>query len=182
MEDLSLHVLDVAENSIRAGAGTIEIIITEDSTTDTMTLEINDDGRGMDPAALAAVRSPFFTTRTTRKVGLGLAFLDEAARAAGGDVDIRSAPGEGTRVRATFRMSHIDRKPLGNMAETVIALIAGHGDIDFSYRHARDGRSCAIDTREMRKKLEGVPVDAPEALAFIRDYLDQEEKNLSQQA
>ena len=182
MEDLSLHVLDIAENSINAGARNIEIIITEDSLTDTMTLEINDDGKGMGPSELASARSPFYSTRTTRRIGMGLALLDEAAQSSGGSLDIHSAPLRGTRVRATFRLGHIDRKPLGNMAETVAALIAGHNDIDVTYRHRKDGRSVSMDTREIRGKLEGSPVDAPDVLAFIRRYLDQEEKSLTQHA
>lgn len=180
MEDLSLHVLDIAENSINAGAKTIGITIKEDTHTDMVTLEIKDDGRGMDEVTLAKARSPFYTTRTTRKIGLGLAFLEEAARAAGGTMDIESAPGRGTSVRATFRMSHIDRKPLGSMAETIVALIAGHGDIDFTYRHLKDGQAVSVDIREIREKLGGAPVDSPEVLSFLRKYLDQEEKILSQ--
>src|SRR5512142_3272074 len=119
MEDLSLHILDIAENAINAGATAITIDIEENSAEDTLTIEITDNGCGMDADTLKHALDPFYTTRTTRRVGLGLPMLQEAATAANGFVDLRSVPGFGTAVRATFQSSHIDRKPLGDIAETI---------------------------------------------------------------
>jgi anti-sigma regulatory factor (Ser/Thr protein kinase) len=178
MDDLSLHVLDVAENSVAAGATRLEIVIIEDTAGDTMTLRIADDGRGMDAQAAERATDPFFTTRTTRRVGLGLPLLEEAARATGGSLHLESGPGRGTAVEATFRLGHIDRKPLGNMAETIIALIVRNEALDVSYRHERDGRAISFDTSEIRARLAGESLNRPETLRFIREYVTQEEKSL----
>jgi len=123
MEDLSLHILDIVENSIMASAGRVEISIELDTAADLLTLEISDDGRGMDEQTLKKALDPFFTTRTTRRVGLGLALLAQAARESGGEMDVSSRPNEGTRVRATFRLSHPDCKPMGDIAETIQTLV-----------------------------------------------------------
>ena len=178
MEDLSLHILDIAENSRNAGARTIEIRIREDRLQDVLTIDITDDGEGMDAATVAQVADPFYTTRTTRRVGLGLPMLAEASRAAGGTMDVRSTPGKGTIVSATFRLGHIDRKPLGNMAETITTLIAGWPDVDLTYRHDRDGGSVSFNTAEVRLRLGEEPLNSVEILNFILRYLAQEEDSL----
>ena len=139
MEDLSLHILDVAENAITAGAENISIVVQDDVARDLLTIEITDDGKGMGEDALEKASDPFYTTRTTRKVGLGLALLKEAAAMANGQVDIRSAPNRGTTVRATFQLSHIDRKPLGKMADTITALLATRRHQHFLSARARRG-------------------------------------------
>jgi anti-sigma regulatory factor (Ser/Thr protein kinase) len=180
MEDLSLHVLDIAENSINAGATNIEIIIDEDSKQDVLKLEIEDNGSGMDGKSVEKVMDPFYTTRTTRRVGLGLPFLDEAARAANGRLEIDSHVGVGTKVIATFKLSHIDRKPIGNMADTIATLIAGRPDVDISYRHGRDGREISLSTKEIRRRVGEVSLNSGEVLSFVRQYLEQEENSLEQ--
>jgi len=182
MEDLSLHILDIAENSINAGASTIGIFIREDSARNVLTVEITDDGKGMDPSAVKSATDPFYTSRTTRRVGLGLPLLAEAARAAHGHMDIQSTPGMGTRIAATFELDHIDRKPIGNMAETITTLLAGQPEIDVTYRHERDGVSVSFSTREIRQRLGSLPVNSAQVLNFIKDYLDQEENSLSHHA
>ncbi len=179
MDDLSLHILDVAENSLAAGATSISIVIVEDSAGDTLTLEIADNGRGMGAQEAGRAVDPFYTTRTTRRVGLGLPLLDAAARAANGRLEVRSAPGEGTVVVATFQLSHIDRKPLGNLAETVAGLIAGRPELDLLYRHDRDGRSVLFTTADFRRRLNGEPINSSGVLRFIRDFVTQEETGLS---
>jgi len=138
MEDLSLHILDVAENGITAGAGLVRITIEEDTEQDRLTLVIEDNGRGMEPDFLAKVLDPFVTTRTTRKVGMGLSLLQQAAAEADGDLKVESSPGRGTSVKVAMRHSHIDRKPLGDMAATMITLIEGNPDVDFFYIHKKD--------------------------------------------
>jgi hypothetical protein len=171
MEDLSLHILDVAENSIAAGARHIDITVQEDASQDMLTLEIADDGKGMDPETVKRATDPFYTTRTTRKVGLGLALLEEAARAAEGGLDIHSRVGEGTRVRATFKLSHIDIKPMGNMAETLTALVASSSQADIRYVHKWNGHSFTFDTKEIRDTLGTSDMSSARVLAFMRDYL-----------
>jgi len=176
MEDLSLHILDIVENSLNAGAQHVGITIREDQREDLLTIEIEDDGRGMEEDKAQRATDPFFTTRTTRRVGLGLPLLLQAARAANGKLDVDATPGEGMTIKATFQLSHLDCKPLGNMAETITTLIAGRPGVDFAYRHERDGLSVSFNTLELRSQLGGLPLNTPEALAFIREYLTQEEQ------
>ena len=131
MPEISLNVLDVAENSTRAKASLVEISVAADTKADTLVIKIKDDGCGMTAEQLAHVEDPFFTTRTTRKVGLGVPFFKMAALAAGGDFSIESKPGAGTCVTAVFGLSHIDRMPLGDMTSTIHTLIIFHKDMDF---------------------------------------------------
>ncbi len=169
MEDLSLHILDVVENGTAAGATLIEIGLREDRRADWLELRIKDNGRGMEPQMLAGVRDPFVTTRTTRRVGMGIPLLDQATREAEGTFEIHSQPGHGTEVIAGFRLGHIDRKPLGDIAETLISLILGHPDVDFVFSAAWDDRTIEIDTRELKRELEDVPLSHPSVLGWIRE-------------
>ena len=148
MEDLSLHILDIAENSISASAKRIEIRIDEDEGKDLLTIEIKDDGKGMDEQTLQKVLDPFFTTRTTRRVGLGLSLLAQAARETDGNLELDSRNGEGTTVRAAFRFSHPDRKPMGDIDETIRTLVVGYPGIDFLYEHRKNNSIYRFDTRE----------------------------------
>jgi signal transduction histidine kinase len=152
MEDLSLHILDIAENSITASAKMIGIRIIEDHAGDLLTIEIEDDGKGMDEQSLQKAIDPFFTTRTTRKVGLGLSLLAQATRESDGKIELSSEPGKGTTVKAVFRLSHLDRKPIGDINETIRTLVAGHPEIDFIYEHQKDNSTYRFDTRETCKK------------------------------
>jgi len=171
MEDLSLHILDVAENGIGAGADLIEISVEEDLKRDRLTIVIRDNGRGMEKEFLERVLDPFVTTRTTRKVGLGLSLLQQSAEEAGGRLTIDSTPGEGTTVKAFMSHSHIDRKPMGDMADTVVTLIEGNPNIDFIYAHRKDGKEYGLDTREIRSELEEIPLNNPEVIRLIRGDL-----------
>jgi hypothetical protein len=168
MQDLSLHILDVAENGITAGATLIRIMVEEDPAADSLTITIEDNGRGMAPELLAKVLDPFVTTRTTRKVGLGLSLFQQSARMAGGDLSIYSAPGAGTKVSVSMKHGHIDRRPMGNMAETLITLIEGNPNVDFVYIHRKAGKKFRFDTRELRVELEELPVNQPEVVALIQ--------------
>jgi hypothetical protein len=170
VEDISLHILDIAENSIRAGANKIEIIIARDGGQDLFHLEVNDDGSGMDAATLAKIRDPFFTTKH-KKTGLGIPLLSQAAEQTGGQLTIESSPGKGTRISATFRWSHVDRPPIGSMAETLLALIAGHPDRDYIYEEREGQSSFRFDTREIKADLSGVPIQEPSVLHAIREML-----------
>jgi len=133
MEDISLHILDIAENSIRANARNVDIMITEDKKNDLLTLTIEDDGEGMDNKTKAYVVNPFFTTKKGKNVGLGLAFLSHSAEEAGGDMKVESEPGKGTKITATFKLGHIDRKPFGNLNETVKCLKITHPEINITF-------------------------------------------------
>jgi anti-sigma regulatory factor (Ser/Thr protein kinase) len=170
VEDISLHVLDIAENSIRADARTITIAVTRDADRDLLRVEVIDDGKGMDAAALARVRDPFFSTKH-KKTGLGIPLLAQAAEQAGGRVTIDSAPGRGTKVAATFQWKHLDRPPVGSMAETILALIAGHPDREYRYEEQDGDRTFRFDTRELKAELDGVPISQPDVLGAIRDLL-----------
>lgn len=171
MEDLSLHILDIAENSIRAKAKIIKIEIEEYKERDILLLTIKDDGSGMTEEQKKMALNPFYTTKTTRRFGLGLSLLSEAARTAGGKMSLRSFPGKGTEVKARFQLSHIDRQPTGDMSQTLVALIAGHPEIDFLYSHRVNGELFTLDTREVKEKLGDVPIQSPEIVSFIRNYI-----------
>ena len=168
MRDLSLHILDIAENSIEARARRIDIRIEENRLRDRLTLEIADDGQGMDKELLDRALDPFVTTKKTRRIGLGLPMLAQAAKAAGGKLSLTSRPGRQTRVRATFRLGHIDLKPFGDIAQTLAVLIAGHPEIDIRYAHKTDGRIFRFDTRDLRAQLGGLSLATPHAIALIR--------------
>lgn len=180
MQELSMNVLDIAENSVRAGAQNIDISIVQSTAQDRQTLSIADDGKGMDADMVARVTDPFTTTRTTRKVGLGLPFLKMAARQTGGELAIQSQVGRGTTVTATFGLSHIDLMPLGDMGSTMATLVQASPDIDFTYRFERDGRAFDFSTQEARQILDGVPLNQPEVVLFIRGHVDEGMKEILQ--
>ena len=179
MEDLSLHILDIAENCLRAQATLVEILINEDTERSRMEIIIKDNGRGMDPETLKKAKDPFFTTRKTRRFGLGFSLFEESAKMTEGEFEIRSEPGKGTEVTAAFNTNHIDMKPLKNMAETIVTLIQGYPDADFFYRHAKDGKEIVLDTVELKKELEGIPLQTPEVIAGIKKSLTREEESLA---
>ncbi|MDH4027716.1 MAG: ATP-binding protein [Nitrospirota bacterium] len=169
MEDISLHILDIAENCITAQAGRVEIKIAEDTRANLLTVEVNDNGRGMDRELLEHACDPFYTTRTTRRVGLGIPLLAQSARESSGDISVRSEQGKGTWIKATFQYDHIDRRPLGDICQTLIILIMSNPDIDFLYEHRRNDDTYTLDTAELKKELEGVPVNSPEVINFIKN-------------
>lgn len=171
MLELSLNVLDIAQNSISAGAKLIEIEIDEDTAAGLLTIRISDDGCGMTPETLKSVADPFYTTRTTRKVGMGVPLFRMAAEMTGGSFEIRSEPGRGTAVTARFYTGHVDFIPLGDICATVTMLICMNTDRDFRYRLQKDGKEFTVDTRELRQILDGVPLDTPEVRAWIQGYL-----------
>jgi signal transduction histidine kinase len=138
MEDLSLHILDIMENSIRAGARTVSLRLFEDEVGDLLTLEVADDGKGMDEEALTRALDPFFTTKERKRFGLGLPLLAQAAEATGGGVTVESRPGQGTRIRATFHPGHVDMKPLGDVGKTLALLQAAHPEVCFSFEQVEE--------------------------------------------
>lgn len=174
MRELSLHVLDIVQNSITAGATLVAIGVQEDTGSDSLVIRIEDNGRGMTSEQLQKVQDPFYTTRTTRKVGMGIPLFRMAAQMAGGDLEIASLPGEGTCVTASFGLSHIDRMPLGDMRDTMLTLIRLNPALDFVYTYDRDGAGWQLDTRELRTVLDEVPLDTPEVLEWIREYWEEQ--------
>ncbi len=174
MKELSLNILDVAENSVKAGATLTEITVDEQG--NTLTLTIRDDGCGMDEETVKAVTDPFYTTRTTRSVGLGVPLLKLAAEQTGGSFGIESSVGEshGTTVKATFDKSHIDFTPLGDVTASILTLIQGHPDTDFYFLHRIDGKEISLDTREIRAVLDGVPLDTYEVIKWIEGYINEQ--------
>jgi hypothetical protein len=151
LRELSLHILDIVENGITAGADYIQILINEARSKDLLTIVIEDNGRGMPEDKLRKPADPFITTRTTRRVGLGLSLLSAAADRCDGKLEIETESGRGTRVKATFSYNHIDRAPVGDMAATITTLIMGNPLVDFVYTHIIDDRDFVIDTRELKE-------------------------------
>lgn len=171
MEDLSLHILDIVENSVTAGADLVSITVSEDKDKDLLMIEIVDNGEGMAEDVLKKATDPFYTQKTTRRVGLGLSLLRQAAEMANGSFSIESKKRKGTKVLATFQHSHIDRQPLGKMAETIETLVIGNPSVDFVYEHDLNGKVSVFDTRKIRKSLSGAPVCSPKGIRTIREHL-----------
>lgn len=170
MKDLSLHVLDIARNSVSAGADVLELELTEGD--GLLTLTVSDNGRGMSPGFLATVTDPFSTTRTTRRVGLGLSLLRLAAEQTGGSLNVESLEGQGTRVRAVFDTRHIDCPPPGDMADAVALIVQGAPDMDLCYTHTAPAGTARFDTREVRALLgPDIPLGEPRVILWIRDYV-----------
>lgn len=172
MPELSLNILDVAQNSVTAGASLIQISILGDTASDRLTIRIEDNGCGMTPEQVQNVTDPFFTSRKTRRVGLGIPFFKMAAELTGGSFHIESQIGAGTVTTAVFGLSSIDRMPLGNMADTMSVLIGPNPDIDFILTMEQDGRSFIMDTRTFREILgPEIPLSEPQVLNYIESYI-----------
>ncbi|NWG02734.1 MAG: ATP-binding protein [Syntrophaceae bacterium] len=171
MEDLSLHILDIVENAISAKAKRIDILVMEEPKEDRLVIEIKDDGIGMDEAVSRKATDPFFTTRTSRRVGLGLSLIAQAAQETGGTVRIESELGKGTKVTATFQYHHIDRKPLGNMIETMTTLLLGNAGLDISYTHQKEGKSYVLNGRSLKERFKDRSLTDPEVIQWLRKDL-----------
>lgn len=176
MRELSLSIMDVAQNSITAGATLIEVELREDTAAGTLLVAVTDNGCGMSEETLRKVQSPFYTTRTTRPVGLGIPLFKMACEMTGGSFSIASRLGEGTRVEALFMTGHIDMTPVGAIGETMLLLISCNPQLDFVFTHARGGREETLDTRELRAQLKDVPLNSPEVVGWIKEYLSEMEE------
>jgi signal transduction histidine kinase len=173
MLELAQHILDIAENSIRAGAKLIAISIKEDTLANLLTVEISDDGCGMKKEEISRALDPFYTTKTVRRVGLGLPLLKDAAQASGGKLDLQSRAGKGTDVTASFQLNHLDRQPLGNISATLISLIAANSEIDFIYDHRHNDRQFKLDTRVIRNEIDDIPIYHPAVIKYIRGVIEE---------
>ncbi len=185
VREIALHVLDLLQNTVEAGATRVTLCIEEDEVADLLRIRVGDNGRGMDPRTCRQALDPFFTTRGTRHVGLGLPLLAAATERAGGTISIGSQPGAGTVVEATFRLGHPDRQPLGNLADTLLAFsLVSHGP-ELSYEHrirpadGSTGRSFEFDTSAMRAVLGDVPLAHPAVREWLADYLAEGEAALA---
>ena len=182
MKELSLNILDIAENSVKAGATLTEIAI--DETEEKLILTFTDNGCGMTDEVVENVTNPFYTTRTTRKVGMGLPLLKLEAEMTGGGLSLESThvsedkTNSGTKVCATFYKNHIDFTPLGDVVESIATLIQGHPDTDFLFTHKKEKGEVILDTRELRQVLEGVPLNTYEVIKWIKEYLKEQYINL----
>ena len=177
MEDLALHILDIAQNSLEAGATEIVIEIVESVREDRLTIKVRDNGRGMDADTVAKVTDPFFTTRSTRRVGLGLPLMAAAAKACGGALTVESSPGHGTSITAVFRHTHIDRAPLGDIETTLMVLLAGQPEKDIFYRHQVEDRVFELDARDFREA--DIDLASPIGLAILREAIRKGESGVN---
>jgi len=179
MKELSLNILDIAENSVKAKASLTSIFITEEA--DTLLLEIQDDGCGMTPEVLQQVTNPFYTTRTTRKVGMGLPLLQMEAEQTGGYLTITSKSDQvepkeehGTTVKALFYQNNIDMTPLGDVISSLMTLIQGHPDTDFLFIHKKNGKEVSLDTRMVREAIGDTPINQYEIMQWMEQSLQEE--------
>lgn len=173
MRELALHILDIAENSISAGADQIKISVKEHYNDDLLEISIEDNGKGMDPETLSRITDPFVTSRNTRKVGLGIPFLKAAAEGCEGNFYIQSKVGEGTKVQASFIHSHIDRMPLGDISSTVQTLVIGTPDVNWIFEYQVDDDQFVFDDKPIKDTLQGVPLSEPAVIRFIREMIDE---------
>ena len=171
MLELSLHILDILQNSLEAGASKVTLTIEEDLSKDLLRITVVDNGAGMESATLRRVRDPFFTKRSSRRVGLGIPLFAAAAEHCKGGLSIQSEPGGGTTVVATFQHSHVDRPPLGDMASTLLSVMLGQECVSLHYSHRVDERTFELDTEEMRVRLGDVPLSHPIVRRWLREYL-----------
>ena len=180
MRELSLHILDIVENSVSAGARHIALSVAEDSCANLLVITVSDDGRGMDEQAVSRVRDPFYTTRSTRQVGLGVPLFAAAAERCGGDLRVESAPGKGTAVTARFQHDHIDRAPLGNMHSTLMCILMRGTAFDLHYTHRVDDLVFELDTQEIKQALGDVPLSHPGVREWLSGYIIQGEQQLKE--
>ncbi len=171
MKEMALHILDLAQNSIVAGASLIETAILEDPEHNIFRITIHDNGKGMTTSEVQLASDPFYTSRTTRKVGLGLSLFKQRAEGTGGSFKIESVPDIGTKVTAVFGYHHIDRPALGDIAGVLVLLVAANPDIDFTYQHTTPRDSYIFDTRDVRDLLGEISVNQKEILKFLKEMI-----------
>lgn len=178
MRELSLNVLDIAQNSIAAGASLITVEVSENTAEHTLLIGIYDNGKGMSDEQVKSVIDPFFTTRTTRKVGMGIPLFKMAAEQTGGSLNIKSELGVGTEVRAYFKTDSVDFTPLGDMASTVQMLITMNTDRDFVYKYEVDGKEFIVDTREMKEILGDTPLDDYDVSLWLKEFITEKTQEI----
>ncbi len=168
-----MYILDLTQNSLRAGATWVKILIDEREQDDLLVVEIEDNGKGMSDAELEKVLDPFYTTRATRRVGLGIPLFAAMVKRCAGELKITSTPGEGTKVSASMALKHWDKPPLGDMAGSLVTLIAGNPGVDFLYQHRRGTKEYLLDTKQIKAVLEDVPISTPTVLDYIKKEIEE---------
>ncbi len=178
MKDLSMHIMDILQNSTRAGATEVTLEVLENAAADTLTIRFIDNGCGMDAETVQKVINPFFTTRTTRKVGLGLPLLKQNTEQTGGSLDIQSEKGKGTTVTAVFGLTHLDRPPMGDLAGTVVLTASAYPNIRFIFHYQNDKVDYVFDTKEVNEALDGISIQEPEVIEYLKEMI---ESNISEE-
>ncbi len=171
---MSDHVMDIAMNSVRAGARHISIAVVGDSTKNLLTITVGDDGVGMAEEVAQNVTDPFYTTKEGKRVGLGIPLLKEVAEMCDGGFLLKSTPGKGTEIEASFALDHPDLPPLGDVKETMLLLAVSNPEVRFSFRYARDEREFVLDTKDVVEALGDVPINHPEVIAFLKRYMKEQ--------
>jgi len=180
MDELSLNILDITQNSIAAEATLVEIDVVEDTGNDTLVIRVRDNGKGMSEEFLKTVENPFITTRSTRKIGLGISFLKEAAEMTDGSVELESTLGAGTTITARFTLGHIDRQPIGDLTGTIVTLVQLNPCIDFEVRYKVNEDEFIFSTQEVKIMLgDDVQLSSPPIVSFLSDYIKEHIANLS---
>ncbi len=178
MRELALHILDIAENSISAGANRINIIISENTADDLLSITIEDNGKGMDAEMVKKIVDPFTTSRTTRQVGLGIPFFKAAAESCNGSFQVKSTLGVGTKIEAVFQHSHIDRMPLGDIASTLHSLVIGTPHVNWFFKYGFNDASFIFDDQPIKETLDGLSLSEPSVMKFIREMIEEGIQNV----
>ena len=178
MNELSLNIIDIVQNSISAGAKNIKIRLIEDTMKDLVLLEVKDNGVGIGEETLHMVEDPFFTTKTEKHVGLGIPLLKETAEITNGKFNINSRKGEGTKIKATFKRSHIDLPPIGNLEDTILTLVFAAEDINLKFTYEKNGKIFEIETGKIKSMLGSITFSNPEVIKFLKEYIKENLKNM----
>lgn len=172
MKELSLHILDIVQNAVHAKATKIEIEVDEAITNNLLEISIRDNGTGMEQSVIDRILDPFFTTKN-KKTGLGIPLFKQHAELAGGNLEIKSVVGKGTEVAATFEHGHFDRQPMGDIVKTLIGLLRSYPEIDFIYKHSVNAKRFELNMIEIKKELDGLPVNSPEIIKFLVQMIEE---------
>lgn len=178
MRELSLHILDLVQNAIEAEATAVTLEIIENTDKDSLIIRVSDNGRGMNKKMRQLVIDPFITTRTTRRIGLGLPLMDMSTKRCGGYLNIESTPGQGTVIEAMYQHSHLDRPPMGNLVETIKSILVANPVLQFSYLHTVNNRSLTVSSHEIADILDDIPLTQPDILLWLHGYLSDNIANL----
>lgn len=180
MKEISLHILDIVQNSIAAEAEKVKIIIVEKIDQNILKIRIKDDGTGMNEKHQKEVLDPFVTSRTTREVGLGLPFLKKAAENCNGELKMDSKKGKGTKLVVKFQYDHIDRAPLGDIEGTIVSLITTNPQLDFLYKHLYNDKRFKLSTKQIKKEIGDIEINHPKIISWISDYIKENLNELRQ--
>lgn len=178
MNDLAMHLLDIVQNSLTAAATFIRILIAECPADNIVRMEVEDNGKGMTPEQVSRLSDPFFTSRTTRKVGLGVPLLKQMAQGAGGGLSVTSAVGVGTTLAAWFEYNHLDRPPMGDMANAVILLVSANPQVDFEYTYRYNNNEYVFNTVEIKEALEGMPLNDVHVVKMLQEMITENQNDL----